>query len=226
MWETKHCPDCKRDLPHGDFRRNVRGAGGLSAYCRECFKVRDAAAYARRRAAAGKTVRPRLAMEGHKRCASCDEVKPLEEFHKAVSQSGGHVPYCKPCRSTRERSGRFLRLYGLTEDDLAAMIEAQGGLCAICHERPAEHVDHDHLTGIVRRVLCFPCNAALGHFLDRPDLLRSAIDYLETTTWQRTQESTGVYRLTSPRREARPSASSSGLQHLICSRRDVSSPQA
>ncbi|WP_241268714.1 endonuclease domain-containing protein [Streptomyces chrestomyceticus] len=37
--------------------------------------------------------------------------------------------------------------------------------------RSRVHVDHDRRTGKVRDVLCFSCNAALGQFKDRPDVL-------------------------------------------------------
>lgn len=59
------------------------------------------------------------------------------------------------------------------------MRDAQGGLCAICLTASAEHVDHHHATGAVRGMLCFSCNAALGHFRDEPEVLRRAADYLE-----------------------------------------------
>ena len=58
------------------------------------------------------------------------------------------------------------------------MLAAQGGLCAICREAPAEHVDHDHETGQVRGLLCFNCNGALGQFRDRTDLMLRAVAYL------------------------------------------------
>jgi hypothetical protein len=217
--DFKRCPDCEQLLPQEAFRRNSRNADGLSAYCAACYRRRDAEAYRRRRAALGKTVTPRIDVPGHKRCADCREVKPLGEFDRARSQSGGRNCYCKPCRRRRERDARFLREYGLTAESLQALVDAQDGQCAICRERSAVHVDHDHLTGAVRGVLCFQCNAALGQFRDRPDILRTAIDYLERTTWTRQRVDTGVYRLTSPRPAARPSASSSELQHLISSRR-------
>jgi hypothetical protein len=60
-----------------------------------------------------------------------------------------------------------------------ALIEAAGGLCEICQERPAAHVDHDHETGKVRGVLCFSCNGGLGQFRDRVDIMLKAITYLE-----------------------------------------------
>ena len=56
---------------------------------------------------------------------------------------------------------------------------AQGGVCAICREAPAVHVDHDHATGEVRGMLCFPCNAAIGHLRDDPRVVRAAAAYLE-----------------------------------------------
>lgn len=59
------------------------------------------------------------------------------------------------------------------------MLAEQGGLCAICREAPAEHVDHDHATGRVRGLLCFNCNGALGQFRDRRDLMVRAIAYLD-----------------------------------------------
>ncbi len=216
----KNCPSCKRLRPHDSFGRN-RGTGdGLSTYCRECMRARNTRYYAQRRARAGKRYRPRVQHpDGLKQCAACDTVKPIEEFDLQPSQSGGRNCYCKPCRSKLNRQWRFTREYGLTPEAYAALVDGQGGLCAICREREAQHVDHDHMTGAVRGVLCFPCNAALGQLKDRVDLLKAAIDYLETTTWQRTPVCTGVYRLTSPRPAARPSPSSSELQRLISSRR-------
>jgi hypothetical protein len=68
--------------------------------------------------------------------------------------------------------------YGLSAAEVEAMREAQGGVCAICRTAPAVHVDHDHATGKVRGMLCFNCNAALGHFRDDPILFRRAVRYL------------------------------------------------
>ena len=38
----------------------------------------------------------------------------------------------------------------------------------MCGVRPPEHVDHDHVSGAVRGVLCSGCNQGLGNFRDAP----------------------------------------------------------
>ncbi|GAU66220.1 endonuclease [Streptomyces sp. NBRC 110611] len=75
-----------------------------------------------------------------------------------------------------------------------ALIKGQRGLCVICLDAEPVHVDHDHETGKVRGVLCFSCNAALGQFKDRPDVLRRAAKYLEGIVWKPILEAPGVYR--------------------------------
>src|SRR5262249_52903505 len=79
------------------------------------------------------------------------------------------------------RRKSLLAQYGLTPADYAAMLKRQGGRCAICRERPGHrlYVDHCHVTGRVRGLLCIRCNFAVGLFKDRPDLLRAGAVYLE-----------------------------------------------
>jgi hypothetical protein len=216
----KRCPDCGLVKPAGDYAKNAARPDGLAFYCRDCFNVRSAAAYRRKRARQGHTVRERIATpEGMRQCAECREIKPDDAFALNASQPSGRNCYCKPCNKRKQRASRIRVKYGISEAELDSLILEQGGVCAICRFRPAEHVDHDHVTGAVRGVLCFPCNAALGLLDDRIDLLARATGYLETSTWQKTRVCTGVFRLTSPRSARRPSPTSSALPLLISSRR-------
>jgi hypothetical protein len=78
-----------------------------------------------------------------------------------------------------ERTYHLRRRYGITAEDADAMLEEQGGFCAVCRTEPALHVDHDHATGAVRALLCLGCNGGLGQFTDDPEVLRAAAHYVE-----------------------------------------------
>lgn len=71
--------------------------------------------------------------------------------------------------------------YGLTPEQVEALIDEQKGRCAICRRplgvRPI--IDHDHRTNLPRGILCWNCNIALGHFDDDILRLEAAIAYLE-----------------------------------------------
>jgi hypothetical protein len=124
----------------------------------------------------------RVAPEGYKHCTKCLELLPLDRFGKAASQPQGRNSWCKPCKAVQDSETRLRRLYGMSSAEVRTLVEAQGGMCAVCGKRPAKHVDHDHATGRVRGVLCFQCNAALGQVEDSTDTLRSMIDYIERTS--------------------------------------------
>jgi hypothetical protein len=71
---------------------------------------------------------------------------------------------------------------GLTLDCYHRMLAAQGNACAICRQTCVSgrrlQVDHCHLSGAVRGLLCINCNTALGKFKDLEQNLRAAIEYL------------------------------------------------
>ncbi len=118
----------------------------------------------------------------------CEVVKDIGEFPRNKNTNSGRAPYCKPCHNARgklskvkvggSRTYHLKRRYGITAADADAMLAAQGGLCAICRTAAAAHVDHDHLNGKVRGLLCFNCNGGLGQFKDRVDVLKAAVGYL------------------------------------------------
>jgi hypothetical protein len=124
-------------------------------------------------------------------CPECGSTKEANQFPRNRSTKTGYGTYCKPCHNNaigkrnRERlhgSTRHYHLsrrYGISAAQAEALIEAHGGLCAICRKRPAQHVDHDHCSGSVRGMLCLPCNTGLGHFNDDIADMQRAIDYLK-----------------------------------------------
>jgi hypothetical protein len=80
------------------------------------------------------------------------------------------------------RDGKRARRYGLTLAEYRALQARQGNVCAICRKRARVLcIDHCHLTGRVRGLLCPKCNSALGFCDDDPQLLRAALAYLLAT---------------------------------------------
>jgi hypothetical protein len=143
-------------------------------------------------------------------CRRCQQIKLLSEFPADRRRRNGLFVYCKECctantksyhneaqttpegraRNRRKRWLAMLRSHGMTEAGYLSLLEAQGGVCAICRGpetfrtkdgrdiRPL-CVDHDHATGAVRGLLCHSCNVAIGHFRDNPVTLLAAINYLQ-----------------------------------------------
>ncbi len=76
------------------------------------------------------------------------------------------------------------RKFGITLDDYNKMLKEQGGVCAVCGGPPSGrwkhrfHVDHDHVTGKVRGLVCFHCNAMMGNAHDGPAILEAGAAYL------------------------------------------------
>lgn len=77
-----------------------------------------------------------------------------------------------------------LKRYGLTPETRNALFVAQGSVCAACGSPDPKgirgwHVDHDHVTGKVRGIVCLYCNVALGKVQDSVERLQRLIVYLE-----------------------------------------------
>jgi len=79
------------------------------------------------------------------------------------------------------RAYHVKKKYGLTMEQVDAIILLQSGTCAICPTSVTRnsHIDHDHISGKVRGVLCGRCNPAIGKMQDDPARLRRAADYIE-----------------------------------------------
>lgn len=89
-----------------------------------------------------------------------------------------------------------LDTYGITPHDYRLLYLAQKGRCWICRQVKGIHpddpkgrgyrrlgVDHNHVTGAVRGLLCTggdkTCNRILGWLKDNPATFRRAAEYLE-----------------------------------------------
>lgn len=105
------------------------------------------------------------------------------------------APYPGPRCATHHRRHRnaqkkrnhermVARTYGLKPGEYERMYKEQGGVCAICRRATGATkrlaVDHDHNTGLVRGLLCGPCNKLVGYFRNSPEAFDRAAAYLRS----------------------------------------------
>jgi hypothetical protein len=132
---------------------------------------------------------------GQRTCTDCGKTKSLDEFAPDARNRHGRKYICKPCASKRSlewaranrervaanrRRALIRRTYG--EAGLAAYARIQAGEgCDICGHRVLRMaIDHDHITGEVRGILCKDCNLILGWVRDDSLRLRAMATYLES----------------------------------------------
>lgn len=139
-----------------------------------------------------------------KRCKGCNNLLPLSAFHLIRNKHGKKYPYtyCKPCglknrskwhhtaKGQKAHRGHMLRIkYGITHEQYNQMHKSQNGVCRICKQVETRKnrrgeirllaIDHDHVTGRIRALLCSSCNCGIGYFRDDVKLLRAAARYLK-----------------------------------------------
>lgn len=139
-----------------------------------------------------------------KECSCCNKILPISEYWKKSQPrkdgSFGFRPRCKTCDTKykldiyHNKGGKelqkirafkaLLQGYGITEEFYEQERIKQNYCCIICeeHERMQPHgrlhIDHDHVTGKYRGLLCNKCNTGLGMFKDNTTLLFKAATYI------------------------------------------------
>jgi hypothetical protein len=103
-----------------------------------------------------------------------------------VENSGGRCHSHNVQRKRLVKAGaherRVQKVYGLKPGEYGKIYLLQEGVCAICRRATGRtrnlSVDHDHRNGLVRGLLCRPCNDLLGHLRDDPEAARRIAGYL------------------------------------------------
>ncbi len=133
-----------------------------------------------------------------KRCSRCESIKPLDQFNNQTAAKDGKHTYCKPCTKVVNKAWRdnpankikrhgyhIEARYGISKTEYDQKFEDQGGRCAVCNETQSHKrlaVDHCHVTGKVRSLLCDNCNKALGLLNDDPTRILSLHNYVQVHT--------------------------------------------
>jgi len=161
----KQCTRCETVKPLDQFRRGQGYKNGIRAECKAC----EAARLARWR-----QKHPQQTREQYKRNNDSRRVRKIGYYDPD--------PQVRDLVKLRVRNAYLIRKYGITLDDELGMLEAQDYRCAACGDSIAEghHVDHCHIGGFVRALLCGRCNVVLGAAEDSPEVLRKLAAYAES----------------------------------------------
>lgn len=128
-------------------------------------------------------------------CGRCKEEKPTTEYYR---KGAGLQPNCKKCANEYKREwlhrsrdnvrwNTLWSKYRLRREDWNQMFDCQQGLCAICRQNTATHVDHDHSCcpvsptcgRCVRQLLCDSCNKILGVLESNLERLEDFQNYIK-----------------------------------------------
>lgn len=175
---VKKCTMCKevRDISffikRSDWRMKKEGPGQYRCYCTDCIVT-----YNKSRRVTNPVLR---------------------EKAKARTKS-----WCLKYPD-KAKNSRLFKVFGITLEERDQMLADQGGKCAnpLCDAThpgfykskarlgtPRDwHVDHCHQTGVIRGILCYSCNTALGLARESIPRLTGLIEYLKIHHPEKTQE--------------------------------------
>lgn len=127
-------------------------------------------------------------------CSTCGEEKSVDRFGKYRPNQ------CRDCKNkcakvyrnknkeslqVINRRSKFKKYYGITVADYDKMLLDQHGTCAICSsDMPGPRtkhfaVDHCHVKGTIRGLLCVKCNRGIGLLGDTLEAVLKAAKYLK-----------------------------------------------
>lgn len=136
-------------------------------------------------------------------CNKCRLHLPNDEFHSKTNTPDKLDYTCKECRraynraryknpeiAAKQRASSAKSKYGVEWVEVEGMYANQSGRCALCATQVhlltiggsrtgVACIDHCHVTGAPRGLLCNACNVGLGRFKDNPTVLRAAALYVE-----------------------------------------------
>ena len=197
--QTQKCSVCRIRKNFSEFPKNHRCKFGILRTCKDCVasKARPA------RANSPKTLQMESDLATQSRqCTRCDVRKPLSHFPKNKSNRLGVASMCKACACEvasaywhsdvekarlKQRKQRILRNYGKSLDWFETTIASQGNCCPCCGVKyvmgangaDRAVVDHCHVTGQLRGIICSTCNVALGYAKENALRLRNLACYVE-----------------------------------------------
>jgi hypothetical protein len=121
---------------------------------------------------------------GH--CKACHLINGRNCYKRNIvkMRTQARIKASTPAYKAVTRNWRLKKNFGISLEDYNRMFQEQQGLCLGCYQHQSSFnkafaVDHDHVTGKVRGLLCMKCNSILGYAADSSIILRRLADYAD-----------------------------------------------
>lgn len=187
------CKECLSSYKKS-VRRDVKSrckALPVEKMCRKCFETKPASMFYK------------CSSNGdglYAKCKACSQkqVASRREANPQLFKDSRRRAYLKneTSKAYKERQSKYMwhwrmqRLYGITAEQFNSTLDRQGWSCALCGSEFVNgtnlipQVDHDHVTGEVRGIICKRCNQGLGCLGDSIEGLERAVAYLKNPPFQ------------------------------------------
>ncbi len=152
----RRCKGCNIEKSLIEFTVNKASVGGRLWHCKSCRQIQSKLWHRKNRE------------------------KNRARFNARMREYGAQWPL-------RIRDMNLKRRFGMSLEIYEKMLERQGGVCLICSDKETHKlrgkviplaVDHCHVSGKIRGLLCKNCNTALGSFKDNPFIIGKALEYI------------------------------------------------
>jgi len=117
-------------------------------------------------------------------CKECYNIRSRKNWHKYKEKDNKRKREYHRKHPEQARSRHLHCRYGITLDDYNNIFKEQNGRCAICGRHQMElknklYIDHNHVTGAIRGLLCSKCNSVIGLVFEDVNILKEVICYLK-----------------------------------------------
>jgi Recombination endonuclease VII len=207
----KKCFYCKIDKPVTSYSICRKTKDGLYSTCKECTSIRGKEKRESGHKFVSRARKIELGLISSITCTLCNTRKLTSEYNvhdsyrciecnKKRQSDSYYADHERSKEKKKENSKKryfssvevrrkfYLKSkFNISSEDYNEMLVKSNHACEICEKPDATNrhlsVDHNHITGIVRGLLCTRCNAAIGSLNTDigVELLQNAIEYIRRT---------------------------------------------
>ena len=176
VMDTKKCPRCNQVLLVDNFYVCSRYKDGRNTYCITCnaelnkiYRIKHKATEKKRKA--DYIIKNR------------ELVRKYARSYKYKNTENRKFTRSLPESKRKVAEAHLRHKYGMTLHDKEQMIRSQNYKCKICGSKFKSmryaQVDHNHITGKIRSILCVSCNSVLGRYNEDIKVFENMIKYLK-----------------------------------------------